>query len=126
MEQREIAWVAGIIEGEGTFYISPRGFGRIKVAMTDLDVIERLHEWTGYGHVTGPHLHGANKPSWAWTVSTIDECIALGEAVQPWMCLRRGLALESLLAVERTRKARQLIRRAAPGYRDRRKSPEVT
>ena len=41
---KEIAWVAGILEGEGTFCLN-NDSPRLAVAMTDLDVVER------FGHI---------------------------------------------------------------------------
>jgi len=63
----EVAWLAGILEGEGSFI--SKGQARIQVAMTDQDIITRLAELTGVGRVYAvrrqkPH----HKDSWLWTV----------------------------------------------------------
>lgn len=46
---KEIAWLAGILEGEGHFETLNRGssYPRINLAMTDLDVVIRVAEITG-------------------------------------------------------------------------------
>lgn len=125
MELKETAWVAGIIEGEGTFFLDKRGFSKIKVAMTDLDVLERLQEWTGCGNITGPVLRGKYKPIYSWTVTSLDEFLVVAEAVEPWLLLRRYQQLRAPVAAARERKRKQVERRSAPGYRDRRKGVRV-
>jgi hypothetical protein len=42
----EIAWVAGLLEGEGNFSLQSTGSPRIKVGMTDLDTIEKFRRIT--------------------------------------------------------------------------------
>lgn len=83
MNSVDAAWVAGIIEGEGTMGLnkfevgtkrkSPKAY--IKVAMTDEDVIKALHQKTGVGTVHGPYPGGGSKGAehwkeqWVWHVS---------------------------------------------------------
>jgi len=46
----ERAWAAGIFEGEDTITMSGSFFSpRLKLSMTDFDVIERFHEIVGCG-----------------------------------------------------------------------------
>lgn len=62
----EIAWAAGIFEGEGSISIVwlPRGgYPILKVTMTDLDVMQRFAAVTGIA-LAGPYA-GTNKPFWA-------------------------------------------------------------
>jgi hypothetical protein len=54
MTDVEKAWLAGIIEGEGTFGRVGRPGGQIRVVMTDQDVIHRLHAITGLGLIHEP------------------------------------------------------------------------
>jgi len=49
MTAPEAAWLAGILEGEGSF-LSGKSIA-IQVTMTDLDVLERLQPITGLGRV---------------------------------------------------------------------------
>jgi hypothetical protein len=41
ISQREMAWLAGLIEGEGCFGWNKSNFGSITIGMSDRDVIER-------------------------------------------------------------------------------------
>jgi len=57
MSDLELGWVAGILEGEGCFFVTTRKtakygpyvYARVTVCMTDRDIIERLQHVTGVG-----------------------------------------------------------------------------
>jgi hypothetical protein len=71
MDIKDLYWLAGIIEGEGSFTFTTtesHGYPRVKVKMTDEDVIRRCREVSGVGTVNGPHYAGDYKPSWVWVV----------------------------------------------------------
>lgn len=91
MNAVEIAWVAGIIEGEGTILVPGGGqYPSVRVAMTDEDVVRRLHSITGLGRVVPrkkgqPHF----KPQWQWHVCSRREVARLLCAVAPLMGSRR-------------------------------------
>lgn len=129
MNEIQAAWVAGIIEGEGSFYLagSPRTYVRMKVDMCDQDVIDRLHEWTGVGKVTGPYVRGGtNKsPSWHWEVGKNDDFLWLAKAIRPFMLSRRAAKLDEIMAVAQERQDRQTLTRSAPGYRNRSRDQRV-
>jgi len=50
MSSSDLAWLTGLIEGEGYFGIV-RGRGIVRVVMTDADIIERLKTVSGTGTV---------------------------------------------------------------------------
>jgi hypothetical protein len=50
----EIAWAAGLFEGEGTFTWD-YGRAQLRVKMTDLDVLEKLLDIWSVGKVYGPY-----------------------------------------------------------------------
>jgi hypothetical protein len=92
----EIAWAAGLFEGEGTIsHISRRRETLdllVALRMTDEDVVRRFDEIVGRGKVYGPYLplsHGdRRKPFWHW--------VALGDAghvaldlIGAWLGTRR-------------------------------------
>jgi hypothetical protein len=70
IDMKELYWLAGLIEGEGsfTFTNTPHGYPRVKVKMTDEDVVRRCQTVSGVGKVSGPHSNGDLKPSWTWVV----------------------------------------------------------
>lgn len=101
MTSEEAAWVAGILEGEGCFdgNAGKACYPRIRVQMTDLDVIERLQSLTG-GRITYPKNKRAH---WKQTALLVINGRSLVEpvlrAVRPWMGARRGAKIDALLAV---------------------------
>ena len=54
MDSVEIAWAAGLIEGEGTVCVKGSGGLYVGASMTDEDVIRKIHSISGIGTVTMP------------------------------------------------------------------------
>jgi len=81
MTEAELAWVAGLLEGEGCFFpmeyrtekYGPYVYARVAVLMTDLDILQRLPQVTGVGKINGPTIrkNPRHKPIWHWVVSKI-------------------------------------------------------
>ena len=73
MDTIALAWVAGLLEGEGAFVLAwhkssagPYPEVRVQCNMTDEDVIRKLHASTGVGAVRGPYNQwgAGTKPVW--------------------------------------------------------------
>lgn len=102
MTDEELAWVAGLLEGEGCFGVTwgkAGDFGRIRVEMvsTDYDVLGKLQDLAG-GRINGPYGHKVfAKPQWRWRLNTKDEVNALIERLLPHMGSRRTEKIEELL-----------------------------
>lgn len=90
MSSAELGWLAGIIEGEGCFPKGSKPCGRLRVAMTDRDIIERLRVVTGLGviHDRG-RRHAHWKQVWDWTVLRRENMCAIAEALAPLLLQRR-------------------------------------
>lgn len=74
----DIAWAAGIFEGEGCFSTFPnqnntRRYIGLQVNMTDEDVVERLYNVFGVGTFAPwhppSHRESGRKPQYRWRVS---------------------------------------------------------
>ena len=71
----EIAWAAGLFEGEGCITHFPRNSRsfdlQVALVMTDEDVVRRFDEIVGRGKVYGPYHSPSygdrHKPFWRWT-----------------------------------------------------------
>lgn len=100
MSTAEMGWLAGIIEGEGWFVTNKKAGPQICVAMTDFDVVQRLHSVTGAGRLNEkrPSRAGA-KIQLQWTVSHRDDVERLGHTILPYLGERRSLQLLKLLAM---------------------------
>lgn len=67
MDEIDIAWASGLIEGEGSFTIGPTSqYIKISVNMTDYDVLERLNRiFPGKIYKTRKR-RDHHKDSWVW------------------------------------------------------------
>ncbi|HEY1292857.1 MAG TPA: hypothetical protein VGJ60_07260 [Chloroflexota bacterium] len=119
----QIAWAAGLFEGEGSISLAYKlsgpartrlGYGRMVVAMTDRDVVERFHKVMGCGTVRTakrpPH-----KDIHIWSTTSRASFVKVSEALGPWLGARRRERLEAVIAasspVRRRPPKRQLCRR---------------
>jgi len=65
----DLAWLAGLLEGEGSFGVYPTGKGRwpvakVQITMTDQDILQRVSDLTDH-NVCGPYSkekHGGRTP----------------------------------------------------------------
>lgn len=93
----EVAWMAGLFEGEGCFEIAKNGGVRATVRMTDLDVIERFDALLPCGREIGVVDPGHGyKTQYQWRVGP-EKTRELITLVLPWLGERRaGRAREVL------------------------------
>ena len=83
--ERDLGWLAGLIEGEGCFSCNQAGDGRwtrrLQVTSTDLDVLERCQSITGVGTICMQRAETERtKTCWTWRVyrwAEIERVIAL-------------------------------------------------
>ncbi len=98
MSSDQIAWLAGIIEGEGSFLVKGHRAATIQVVMTDRDIIDRLVEITGVGRIHGYAPAKAHyKQAWDWRVRRRAHIIFIIDAVMPWLGQRRATAAQRVL-----------------------------
>jgi hypothetical protein len=90
----DIAWAAGIFEGEGCLNIPTRNpYGvRLMVKMTDEDVIARWADIMGaqmLGPYQPPAKHPTYKLQWEARISRWKMVLEAIDLLYPWMCARR-------------------------------------
>lgn len=109
MNEYQIAWMAGILEGEGCFMlISKKSTDgtfyptyRISVAMTDEDIIERLYRNSKMGRISYLRLRNKQpnrKPTALWMINKRLEIKDLCMKVLPFMGLRRSKKIREILS----------------------------
>lgn len=92
----QIAWLAGVYEGEGSCSIRGRSV-RIEIVMTDRDIITRINELCKGGTVRGPITRDpSHKPTYHWGIGGIN-AVKFLEAVMPWLGKRRRARAASAL-----------------------------
>jgi hypothetical protein len=90
LEENRIAWIAGILEGEGSFIIRPNGGILICCTMTDFDVLERIQKSVGgsiYTHRRKQKEY--HKSSWTWNIYG-EKAYTLTKQILPYLLSRRS------------------------------------
>lgn len=114
MTPEETAWAAGLLEGEGTFFIgsSPVPYAEICCAMTDPDVLAKLQRIVG-GTIAKPFwTEKSTKPIQRWQMSRRAHLRPVLLALYPHMGERRQAKIQKMLAVldERDRAQQQRLK----------------
>lgn len=100
------AYIAGLIDGEGSFVIYPRVSvstghpsyrGEISIGMTNRDPLDALVEGVG-GHIS---FHERQNPGWkpvyAWKLGDPQRILSLLGAISPYLYVKRGQARTMML-----------------------------
>ena len=96
MNDVEKAWVAGLLEGEGSFMWRKSNSAKVSCQMTDIDVIFRLHKLIGGKVYKTTKSQQHHKDAWVCVVSGIS-AVELMEDIGPLMGLRRGQRILEVL-----------------------------
>ena len=118
--EAEIAWAAGLFEGEGSCFVSRRQDRPVvRIGMTmrmaDRDVVERFHRIVGVGQFTGPIVHIRKtdgkrlKDVFEWRTGSWHVINDLYVLFKPWLADRRRGQFE--LALTRGRPKSPVRRR---------------
>lgn len=96
----DIAWAAGVIEGEGWIGTPKKRFiPTVQVIMTDADVVGRLYGIFAVGLVRyKASREDRHTDTWRWTVTKRADTLSVCAAVRPYMGKRRTEQIDALLA----------------------------
>jgi hypothetical protein len=103
--ETEIAWAAGLFEGEGTVgvYVDKRGRKprpSAALSMTDEDVVRRFAAVIGSGSVFGQQPRGrGRKVLWRWQSRSKPTIRAMAAAFGPYLGERRKQQMAAAVAV---------------------------
>lgn len=100
MTEVELAWLAGLLEGEGSFLKGPPSSTnrpRIAVEMTDEDVIRRAAQLVGVGYVGSSKRDPKWKPTFRITVRGRSS-VSLMKLLRPLMGARRQQQIDIAIA----------------------------
>src|SRR3990167_8245729 len=89
--RENIAWAAGLFEGEGSIYATPEEKIALQIVMTDEDVLRKFHFIIGCGAFYGPYTREYKfyKPYWTWSCSGSEKCQAILAALWCYLGVRR-------------------------------------
>jgi len=93
----EIAWLAGLLEGEGCFWLAEGRYGSLSLTMSDGDVVKRAAETMGVTCRVGKAQKAHWSDRWTATASGI-RGRRIMERILPFMGDRRGAKISELLA----------------------------
>jgi hypothetical protein len=91
--REEIAWAAGLFEGEGCITLSGKAVA-VRLVNTDEEVVQRFAEVIGFGTVYGPYSRQyesdgwKRRPRWVWVGLNEDAYEALA-LMGRWLSARR-------------------------------------
>ncbi len=89
---QQIAWAAGVFEGEGCIYIlkcRPH-CANLQVSMTDLDILQRLQQLFGGNIYEKKKQQPHHKPLWTWQLARKKEIAKVLTQLLPWFGERRA------------------------------------
>lgn len=99
MTDREIGWLAGLIEGEGCIGVFKNGrhtqqkVATVSINMTDFDIVHRLQKVTGMGTLRPkPPKNPKHKPQLSWRVAKQKDLLQLLYLVWPLLGERKRQA----------------------------------
>lgn len=100
MTEPEIAWLAGLFDGEGHISVrtklSHRAYGsKLQITNTCLPLLERVIAVTGIGYITERPLEHEprRKRTWDWHTTGINAVLIL-VAIRPWLIAKTAAADE--------------------------------
>lgn len=99
-DTRELAWAAGLFEGEGCFHITGKS-AQANLHMTDEDTVRRFAAAIGIGNVHDRPTRHDRKPSWVWRVGGLVKVQAVVAMLWFGLGARRRQRAKEILAIAR-------------------------
>lgn len=99
MNQVEAAWLAGLIEGEGTigqYKYGTRTSTVLRVEMKDKDVIEKAMKVAGCGNIVFKKARGNSKETWCWSITQAKQVEKICKEILPFMGARRSAKIREI------------------------------
>lgn len=109
--ERDVIWLAGLLEGEGTFDLHRGRYPRVRVGMTDRDVVGRAA--TLMGANLRLSLRFGQQSTWH-AETTGEHAVQVMEALLPHMGARRSGKIADVLAHYRFARL-TVLRGSVPG-----------
>lgn len=89
LNECDIAWAAGLYEGEGSVSIARVGScPGVSISMTDIEPLQSMQRIFG-GKITGPYNYSKGKPVWRWSIYRWENVNSFYEAIRARLSPRR-------------------------------------
>lgn len=98
---QQVTWFAGLFEGEGCFTFANGKPKALTIQMTDLDVLERVHEFFGGTLAPMKKRQEHWKDSWVWNIYGV-KAVELAREMLPFLGLRRTRRCNEFIAGHRS------------------------
>ena len=97
MREIDIGWLAGLLEGEGSFFLSKAGACILSIGMhpRDIELLERIITIFKVGHINGPYSNGKVV---FWKCTKKQDIKQILEMIYPLLGSRRKMQADKLLA----------------------------
>lgn len=120
INELDLAWLAGLLEGEGCFtvhknckqrqgFVSVSHVARLKIETTDEDVVRCVASLIG-GNFSGPRKQSVTRTQFPgtskmlWTAEVTGwKALAWMRVLLPWMCDRRAARIQEVLSMRNYR-----------------------
>src|SRR5689334_5520745 len=96
MTPGQVGYLAGIFDGEGWFVTNKSAGPKACIAMTDFDIVERIHAYTRIGTLT--FVKKTTKNQLQWTVGVHKDLEDLILTILPYLSQRRTERAQEVLA----------------------------
>lgn len=103
--REDLAWLAGLFEGEGSFSLLQANtypIPRAKVSCTDKDVIEKIYRIVGFGSFFEAPQANGYKMQWQWQTASFEGFQAFVAMIWPWLCSRRQARATEIMEAMKT------------------------
>lgn len=108
LAREDAAWLAGLVDGEGCLD-SPRGNARLRIKMSDLDVVIRAATLMGASTYVETPRHDYYKTCMVAQI-TGDRAVSVMRAILPWLGSRRTAKATDLILAHTARQTRRATR----------------
>jgi hypothetical protein len=113
-QREQIAWAAGLFEGEGCVYMQRGKYAHLILSTTDEDVVRRFHRVMGCGVVYQQDDPRPNhKPVWHWRCWNRDDVENIYRLFAPWLGERRDEKFKVALRLDKRRYEKGVYRAKA-------------
>ncbi len=105
MSTTDVAWAAGIIEASGRFQIFRNKNERLHLTLTvqrrDTEILDRLVEVLGVGHVNGPYVSKNTPEHYKYIVFSLEGIESLFNEIKYYLSPRKSREIAEIIAKRR-------------------------